>query len=471
VTFLVPLALFGWPLVAIACFRRMKPVDACIIVLFGGFMFLPVYSFKIPGVPEFDKNACIALSLLLGDLASGKARGRLRIRSRLDLAVISAVVISPIITSLANGLGLYDGVSNSLRLILIWGIFYRAGRLYFTDAASLRKLTLALVSGGLIYIPFILFEVRMSPQLSRMIYGFFPHDFAQHIRYGGFRPIVFMNHGLVVAFWSAMATAAAFALWRAKEVRSVAGIPIGIACISLLITSLLCKSAGPLVYLLVAIVFFCIRRQSTRSLLIRVLLLGGVLYLWFRINNIIPVSSIESFFARYFDPERMHSLTFRLRQEDPFTAKALMQPLFGWGGYQRGWPIDPETGLIIRVVDSAWLIAFSTFGFLGLISQSIFFGGGPWILAKRISKRRRIGGGLPPLPVDAEILGLIVTFFTIDCLINGTGNPVYLACAGALVSYTSTIKTLENPAFEGESLSGSTQGVAPSSTGKASRKG
>jgi hypothetical protein len=455
-TFLVPILMFGWPLLAVACFRRMKPEDACIIVLIGGFILLPDYSFEFGGVPEFDKLACIALSLLLGDIMSGKSHVRPKIRSRLDIAVVSAVVISPIITSLSNGLGLYDGVSNSLRLVLIWGVFYRAGRLYFTDAITLRKLTLALVSGGLLYIPFILFEVRMSPQLSRMIYGFFPHDFIQHIRYGGWRPIVFMNHGLVVASWSAMATAAAFALWRAKEVRAASGIPLGIAFVSLLVTSVLCKSAGPLVYLLVAIAYFSIRRQSIRILLVRLMLLGGAIYLGLRIINILPVATIESFLARFFDADRMQSLMFRLRQEDPFAAKALLQPLFGWGGYQRGRPIDPATGQLMRVVDSAWLVAFSTFGFLGLVSQSIFFGGGPWMLMKRFSRKRKTSDSMTALPVDAEILALIVTFFAIDGLINGLGNPVYIACAGAVASYTSVMMASKLPVKAGDPIPEST---------------
>jgi hypothetical protein len=459
VTLLVPIVMFGWPLVAVACFRKMKPEDACIIVLIGGFLFLPAYSFKIEGLPEFDKLACIAVSLLVGDLASGKRHGRPRIRSRLDIAVVIALVISPIITSLVNGLGLYDGVSNSVRLLLIWGVCYRAGRLYFTDAAALRKLTLALVCGGLLYIPFILFELRMSPQLSRMIYGFFPHEFAQHIRYGGWRPIVFMYHGLIVASWSAMAAVAAFALWRSREVRTAWGIPLGVAFVALLVTAVLCKSAGPLVYLLAAIVYFSIRRQARRVILVRLLLLGGVFYLGLRISNIVPVATIESFLARFFDPERMHSLTFRLRQEDPFTARALLQPFFGWGGYQRGRPIDPETGLMMRIVDSAWLIAFSTFGFLGLVSQSIFFGGGPWMLMKRFSKKRKASLGMTRLPVDAEILGLIVAFFAIDGLINGVSNPVAIACAGALASYSSLIAAWKDPVTAADPGPGSTAPV------------
>ena len=40
--------------------------------------------------------------------------------------------------SLANGLGLYDGLSEALSLTLIWGVPYLIGRLYFGGADGLR---------------------------------------------------------------------------------------------------------------------------------------------------------------------------------------------------------------------------------------------------------------------------------------------------------------------------------------------
>ena len=48
----------------------------------------------------------------------------------------------------------------------------------------------------------MLVEVRLSPQINTWIYGFFQHDFIQMMRYGGFRPIVFLPHGLWVAFFA-----------------------------------------------------------------------------------------------------------------------------------------------------------------------------------------------------------------------------------------------------------------------------
>ena len=57
------------------------------------------------------------------------------------------------------------------------------------------------VLGGLIYVPLCLFEVRMSPQLHNMVYGFAQHSFGQTVRGGGWRPMVFMQHGLAVGLF------------------------------------------------------------------------------------------------------------------------------------------------------------------------------------------------------------------------------------------------------------------------------
>lgn len=66
----------------------------------------------------------------------------------------------------------------------------------------------------------MLYEVRLSPQLHRIFYGYFPHSFAQQVRGGGFRPVVFLQHGLWVAFFAMMMTVVTFALWCQNKQKS-----------------------------------------------------------------------------------------------------------------------------------------------------------------------------------------------------------------------------------------------------------
>ena len=79
--------------------------------------------------------------------------------------------IFPYYTSVKNGLGSWDGYSNIFFQVATWGLPYFIGRCYFKDWESFRELGIALLIGGLIYIPFCLFEVKMSPQLHKYIYG------------------------------------------------------------------------------------------------------------------------------------------------------------------------------------------------------------------------------------------------------------------------------------------------------------
>ena len=108
-----------------------------------------------------------------------------------------------------------------------------------------------LVVAGLFYSLPMLFEVRMSPQLHTWIYGYFPHSFLQQMRDGGFRPVVFIGHGLGVAFFAMTTVVAAAALWRTRA--RVFRLPAGAITAYLGVVLLLCKSLGSLVYAAVAV--------------------------------------------------------------------------------------------------------------------------------------------------------------------------------------------------------------------------
>ena len=74
--------------------------------------------------------------------------------------------LCPLVTSLQNGLGLYDGSSALLAMVVRWGLTYLIGRLYLHDVEGFRELTIGIVIGGLAYIPPTVFEIRMSPMFA-----------------------------------------------------------------------------------------------------------------------------------------------------------------------------------------------------------------------------------------------------------------------------------------------------------------
>jgi len=88
---------------------------------------------------------------------------------------------------------------------------YFIGRVYFTDAESVRELAIGFFISGLIYIPICLFEIRMSPQLSKWLYGFDAGFSGQ--RLGGWRPTGLMASGLMLGMWMTAASLCAVWLW------------------------------------------------------------------------------------------------------------------------------------------------------------------------------------------------------------------------------------------------------------------
>jgi hypothetical protein len=439
---LVPLMMFGWIAFSVYMFKKREPQDAAVYVVVGGVMFLPTYSFPIPVLQDYDKIMAIAVSLLIGHLSCG-ARRRYKAKfEAIDVFILVWCTFSPLATSLTNGLGLYDGLTNMLQNSISWGVFYFVGRKYFGDPASLRKIMMAMVIGALIYLPLILYEIRMSPQLSRIVYGFFPHSFLQHIRYGGYRPIVFMEHGLMVALWSGVAAVSAFWLWRSRAVTSIKKVPMILITVILVGETFLCKSSGAIVLMGAGIALFLIIWKTKSPAIINILMALTYGYIAVRATNLLPISDVNKFLSKYFNQERVDSFFWRLREEDLFGAKTRQQPLFGWGQFGRGWPLDPATGKkSINFIDAFWLLNFNTYGLVGLASSFLAICAGPMRMIKAFSNRRVAASaeGRERF-ADCIALSLIIALFLVDCISNAMFNPVYILATGALVSAARTLE-------------------------------
>src|SRR5262249_43590891 len=154
----------------------------------------------------------------------------------------------------------------------------------------------------------MLFEVRMSPQLHTWIYGYFPSSFAQTYRDGGFRPVVFIGHGLLVAFFTMTTIVAAAVLSRTRT--RVLRLPSCRVAIYLSAVLLLCKSAGALVYGLVSVPLVRFASPRTQLRVATVLAIVALLYPVFRSADFVPVKFIENMVASI-STERAASLKTR----------------------------------------------------------------------------------------------------------------------------------------------------------------
>jgi hypothetical protein len=176
----------------------------------------------------------------------------------------------------------------------------------------------------------MLFEIRFSPQLHRWVYGFFPHDFSQQFRDGGYRPVVFLNHGLAVALFAAMAVIAAAIVYRAKW--HILRLPAAAVTSYLAVLLLLCKTMGATVYAIVAapLALFTTPRAWVR--LACAILLLVCAYPLLRTYDVVPVHHIAAA-AKTISIDRSASFQTRVKNEDMLLSKANEKPLFGWLGY------------------------------------------------------------------------------------------------------------------------------------------
>src|SRR5436190_3142386 len=200
VTILVPIMLRGWVFLAILLFAIVPPRRAVLAAFILGWLFLPQAGVPLSGLPDLDKITATSMGAMLGVLLFDAQRLRTFRFSWVDLPLLAWCLVS-IPAALVNDLGIYDGLSGLMHDTFIWAIPYFIGRLYFSDLASLRELAIGIFLGGLIYVPLCLWEIRMSPQLHYMVYGFYPSFFGMAVRLGGYRPVLYMQHGWMVGLW------------------------------------------------------------------------------------------------------------------------------------------------------------------------------------------------------------------------------------------------------------------------------
>jgi hypothetical protein len=381
------LVLFSWPLVAIVLFRKLPLHKALIWTVMGGYLILPVGTgIKIPMIPLFDKTlipslSALILCLIYAPRPEAAHRGLRPTDSgrTMILGLIAIMVIAPFMSVLQNpepiiagprfitGLRLYDGFS-MLSGIFVDLIPFVLGWRYLNTSESQAYFLRFLVIAALFYSLPAMFEVRVSPQLHNWIYGFFPHDFGQHMRAGGFRPVVFLSHGLLLGIFLCMATLASLILWReALREGKTASVWI-FALVWLVIVLILSKNLGALAITILLAPFIIFAGQKLQ-VTAAVVVAGIVLfYPMLRSAGYVPVEQVYEM-ALSISQDRASSLRFRLDNEDALLAHAAEKPWFGWGNWGRNHLYDPSDGRMSSVTDGIWVIIIGTSGWFGYIGS------------------------------------------------------------------------------------------------------
>lgn len=184
------IALFGWTPVVLILFSSLPPRRAVVTSFILAWLFLPCLGYDLPGLPEFSKRTATSVNVLLAT-ALFHSHLLFAFRPRWFDLPLAIWCVCPFASSMANGLGAYDGVSATFDHVAMWGLPYLVGRIYFTRLEHLRDLAIGIVVGGLLYVLPCIWEFRMSPSLHGNIYGF-TTCFGE-IVLGGYRPVVFLQ--------------------------------------------------------------------------------------------------------------------------------------------------------------------------------------------------------------------------------------------------------------------------------------
>jgi len=373
------IVLFLWPIISIRLYQKKSIQEATLWVLLGGFMFLPVKTMvDLPLIPPIGKDSMPVLSAILGCWAvKGKGINYFRHKGILKLLSLSILFI-PFITAELNtdrlmiggkfwpGLTHHDALSSIVNQFLFVTPFFLGLQFFkrYEDQLLMFKL---LVIAGLWYSIPILYEIRMSPQIHSMVYGYFPHSFRQQARGGGFRAVVFMGHGLWVAFFMVCVLTAATVLWKVRE--KVSRFSPASVSYFFFVVLILCKSMASLLYGLFA--FILIRKISYKMQFRAAIFIAllAIMYPTLSIMKLFPHQAITEVANTYMGEDRAQSLEFRFDNERLLVEHARKRFFFGWGGWGRNRVHDEETGADLTVTDGHWIILFGISGWLGFMAE------------------------------------------------------------------------------------------------------
>ncbi|WP_416676293.1 O-antigen ligase domain-containing protein [Egbenema bharatensis] len=427
-----PLVMFLWIPVVIYLFSRFPARKAVVISFLVAWLFLPQAVLELPGIPNYTKTSATCYGILLATIIYDVGRFSTFRFSLLDLPM-AIWCLCPFVSSISNDLGAYDGVSATMNQVMTWGIPYFLGRIYINSLDGFRLLATGIFMGGLVYIPFCLIENRFSPQLHRIVYGDHAFlDFGQSIRLGGFRPTVFMHHGLAVGAFMMVATLSGIWLWRAGTLKRLWDIPVKWLVWALFITFILVRSTGAYGLLAFGVGIMIVGRRFRSALPIFLLILGIFAYLYVNtFTESYVTDQILDNLGGVFPEDRLQSLEFRFFNEELLAQRAQQRFWFGWGGFGRALvqidPLNPWSGITVQ--DSLWIIAFGHHGIVGLTSLFVSMLLPVIVLFwSRYPARQWFNPQVAP----AIVLAVGVVLYMVDCILNAMINPLYILAVGGI---------------------------------------
>ena len=429
-------ALVLWAPFTLLLYARLRPPLATALSLVGGMLFLPeVVNFDPPILPVLDKSTIPAAAAFIGCMST--AAGRRRIASARPFRGADRwfllLLAGDVFTTLTNfdvlpygvpkpGLTPKDIIASSIGDTFSVYLPFLLGRAMFRNTRDLRTLLAVCAGFAVVYAPMCLYETVMAPVIHQKVYGFMQHDIRQAIRGGGYRPMVFITHGIPLARFLLLATLAAVILYRGK----LMGVSAGAAALVLVPVLLACRSTGAIVLgaVLLPLAAWGSVRMQVRVAAVMALVVAT--YPVSRGSDVFPVETLLDW-SMAISEERTASLGARFEQEEMLLEKARKRPLFGWGPSSRAHVFDEATGEDITVVDGEWIIVFGERGLVGFVAwYGLYLA--PIFAARRTQKRV----ALPQYRVILAGFSLIAAMLAAETLPNASATIPQFLWSGAL---------------------------------------
>lgn len=434
-------ALLIWPVITLIMFKNLGPPRGLIWSVVIGYLFLPenFVAIDLP-IADYEKFFAISFSVVLAAVLIREERSTDLVPVRTPMPVFMFLLlalllfVSPVGTYLTNPEALVNGptvrpgltprdiLASMVSTLIRLAPLLLAARL-LTRPEHHRELLIAILAVGFVYTFFTLFERRMSPQLNLWIYGYFPHNWIQHIRGGGFRPLVFLRHGLWLGFFLFTVFVAALALSRDPAVRNRALLPF--VALWVLIVLFLSRNLGAT---MLALVFAPMLLFLPFMLQTRIAMVTAVIILIYPALHDVMEAPLNRFlnFVSGISAERAQSFQVRLENETELLNRAKEKTFFGWGAWGRMRVIN-EYGVDVSLVDGAWIVQKGTSGWAGYIG---FFG----LLVVPVIFAARAGRRKPITPAVGGMMTMMAGNF-LYIIPNSTLNPIALLMVGALAAF------------------------------------
>ncbi len=439
------LVLLIWPVASFVLFRVLGPRRGLIASLLTAYLLLPgvAAGFELPLMPALNKDTLPAFSALAICILLYRPELQLWPKSQAARALLVLYFIGPFFTILTNSDSIFLGQASlpGLRPQEVVGMLFGhlamigpflLARAFLVTPAHARELLSAILIGTLIYTFPMLMEVVWAPQVNARVYGFFQHTFEQMVRDGGYRPLVFLYHGLWAAFLVMSAILAAITLLKSGgEGQRI--MRLSLSALWLALVLVLCKSMASLIYAIVVAPLILILTAQMQVRLALVVALLALAYPIARGADLVPVDSILST-VQQVDAERAYSLQFRMENEKVLLDRAQERALFGWGLWGRNL-IHDASGRILSIADGYWIILLGALGWFGYVAQ---YG---LLFLPILLTWWRAGPELSPVMGG---IALMLAVNLVDLIVNATITPITWLLVGTMLAWAERPQAADN---------------------------